>query len=222
MSKPSAKSARRAPVQRRAQETLGSILDAAARVFVEYGYAGGTTNRIAEEAGVSVGSLYEYFHNKTAILEALLERRLAEADLELDLALRGGGARGTAAEAVARVVDAVVARYRTAPELDRVLLEEVPHDAEVRARVAAAEALLARRIELEVLGLAGVQTSRAGPAALLTARTLDALCRAWVFHGLPGLDETGFKRELTRMLGGYLGLRRGTAPQLGVGGGPAW
>jgi AcrR family transcriptional regulator len=191
---------------------------------VEHGYAAGTTNRIASEGGVSVGSLYEYFPNKDAILAALVDRRLKNAEAELDLAFAdlGRGDPPSAVEAVERVIDAVLARHRTAPELDRVLFEEVPHPPEVRASIATAEAALARRLEVHVLGLAGVQAERTGPAALLTARTLEALSRAWVFHGLDGLDEAGFKRELTRMVGGYLGLRRGTSPQLGVGGAPAW
>src|SRR5262245_10380320 len=52
---------RRQPVQARSRATTAAILEAAARVFAEHGYAAGTTNRIAERAGVSVGSLYEYY-----------------------------------------------------------------------------------------------------------------------------------------------------------------
>ena len=51
---------RRKPSQRRSQVTVGAIVDASARVFEERGFDAGTTNRVAEKAGVSVGSLYEY------------------------------------------------------------------------------------------------------------------------------------------------------------------
>lgn len=64
----------RAPVQKRGQLRVESILDAAEAVFGEMGVEAGTTNAIAERAGASVGSLYHFFPNKTAILEALTTR----------------------------------------------------------------------------------------------------------------------------------------------------
>ncbi|GAA2595903.1 hypothetical protein GCM10010411_31700 [Actinomadura fulvescens] len=57
---------RKAPGQQRAVETRERLLAAAARVFSEYGYAAGTTNRIAEAAGHSIGSLYQYFPTSMA------------------------------------------------------------------------------------------------------------------------------------------------------------
>jgi AcrR family transcriptional regulator len=66
--------ASRAPVQKRGQLRVEAILDAAESVFGEIGVDAGTTNAIAERAGSSVGSLYHFFPNKTAILEALAAR----------------------------------------------------------------------------------------------------------------------------------------------------
>ena len=64
---------RRKPSQRRSQVTVTAILDAAARVFEERGFEAGTTNHVAEVAGVSIGSLYEYFPNKDAMVVALVD-----------------------------------------------------------------------------------------------------------------------------------------------------
>lgn len=64
----------RAPVQKRGQVRVEAILDAAESVFGEIGVDAGTTNAIAERAGSSVGSLYHFFPNKGAILEALAAR----------------------------------------------------------------------------------------------------------------------------------------------------
>jgi len=58
---------RKQPTQDRAAKTRQRILDAAAHVFAEHGYAAGTTNRIAEHAGLSIGSLNQYFPNKDAV-----------------------------------------------------------------------------------------------------------------------------------------------------------
>lgn len=64
----------RAPVQKRGQQRVEEILDAAEAVFSEMGVDAGTTNAIAERAGASVGSLYHFFPNKDAILQALTVR----------------------------------------------------------------------------------------------------------------------------------------------------
>lgn len=63
---------RKQPRQDRAEATRRRILEAAAHVFADFGYAAGTTNRIAERAEISIGSLYQYFPNKDAILVELM------------------------------------------------------------------------------------------------------------------------------------------------------
>lgn len=70
---------RKHPRQRRSAQTVERILDAAARIFDERGYRGTTTNHVARDAGVSIGSLYQYFPNKDALLVGLAERHLADA-----------------------------------------------------------------------------------------------------------------------------------------------
>src|ERR1700722_1032131 len=69
---------RKAAKQERAQLTVEAILEAASQVFERHGYAHASTNRIAERAGVSIGSLYQYFPNKDAILVALARRHLTD------------------------------------------------------------------------------------------------------------------------------------------------
>lgn len=66
---------RRSPVQGRSRRTVERILDAAAHVFAERGYAA-TTNQVAEQAGLSIGSLYQYFRDKDELLVALHARHL--------------------------------------------------------------------------------------------------------------------------------------------------
>ncbi|MEP5567581.1 MAG: TetR/AcrR family transcriptional regulator [Halioglobus sp.] len=65
---------RRKPSQARSRRAVASIIEAAAQVLERWGYQGATTNRIAERAGVSVGTLYQYFNNKDEIFNALIER----------------------------------------------------------------------------------------------------------------------------------------------------
>ena len=68
--------ARKQPVQARSEQTLTVIFDATVQVLLRHGYAHLTTTRIAERAGVSVGSLYQYFPNKQSLLAAVLGRHL--------------------------------------------------------------------------------------------------------------------------------------------------
>ena len=70
------RSARRTPAQERSRALCAAIEVAAAHVLVELGYEGATTARIAERAGVSVGSVYQYFDDKDAIFDALAQRIL--------------------------------------------------------------------------------------------------------------------------------------------------
>ena len=66
-------SPRKQPSRGRSRFSVREIVEAAARVFEERGYAGANTNRVAEWAGVSIGSFYQYFPNKESILAVLLE-----------------------------------------------------------------------------------------------------------------------------------------------------
>lgn len=70
--------ARKQPRQSRSRQMVAAIMQAAAETFAELGYARTTTNKIAERAGVSIGSLYQYFPNKDSVLLALHEEHLAE------------------------------------------------------------------------------------------------------------------------------------------------
>ena len=97
---------RKTPRQARSQSTVEAILAAAARVLSRESLAGFNTNRVAEVAGVSVGSLYQYFPNKEALVAALIDRdhaALADA-LETLLAARAEGSLRDTLHAVADVL----------------------------------------------------------------------------------------------------------------------
>jgi AcrR family transcriptional regulator len=114
---------RKAPGQARSKETVSAILEASARILEWEGLRGFNTNAIAVKAGVSVGSLYQYFPNKDAILLALInsfENATQEAILE---ALRSG--RGKPLKPCLRLfVRALVVMHYRRPRLNRVLEAE--------------------------------------------------------------------------------------------------
>ena len=150
---------RRKPRQVRAELTRELILTAAAHIFTEHGYAAGTTNRIAERAGISIGSLYQYFPNKAAILAELLVQhidrgRWTEAD-QLDLSA------GSLATAVRAMVRDAIHNHRDDPKLLRIMIEEAPVSQELldtidrhgKVRVGQVRDLLARHPDVRVRDL---------------------------------------------------------------------
>lgn len=101
-------SARKAGRQSRARETIDAILEASARLVYGSGATPLTTNRIAELAGVSIGSLYQYFPGKDAVLHALIERefnKTVDGHLRHIASIDTG--RVSLEEAVASIVDHV-------------------------------------------------------------------------------------------------------------------
>jgi AcrR family transcriptional regulator len=112
---------RKAPAQARSANTIDAIVEGAARILERSGFADYTTNKIAERAGVSVGSLYQYFPHKDAITQALIEREAATLVQEVKLAL----ASGTPSEALRAVSEAAVRQQFRRPKLAGLLdLEE--------------------------------------------------------------------------------------------------
>ncbi|WP_322012078.1 TetR/AcrR family transcriptional regulator [Paraburkholderia sp. J12] len=109
--------ARKQPTQRRAAATVDAILEAAARILETSGLPGYTTNAVAERAGVSVGSLYQYFPNRDALTAALIERESESLLVDVDAA---AGAATCEASLLALVHAAVTYQMRR-PALARVL-----------------------------------------------------------------------------------------------------
>lgn len=98
---------RREPQQERSRRQVGNLLDAAAQVFAEVGYEAATTNLIAEQAGASIGSLYQFFPNKAAIFRALTERHHAQLRALFDQVLRIEGVQQPLQEWIDTVIDAI-------------------------------------------------------------------------------------------------------------------
>jgi AcrR family transcriptional regulator len=74
MARPIQTNPRKSASQKRPRVTVGTLLEATARVLVRQGYDRASTNRIATTAGMSIGSLYQYFPNKEALVAALIAR----------------------------------------------------------------------------------------------------------------------------------------------------
>jgi AcrR family transcriptional regulator len=196
---------RKKPTQARSRATVDAILAAAAQVLQTKGYAGATTDRIAERAGVSVGSLYQYFPNKDALLVALAERHI-DAGFALVRELLANAFRETSTidDLLRRFVDAMVALHESEPRLHRVLFEEVPLPSSVRSGLRRRENAFATELRELLATRPEVKVPDTGVTAYVLVHTVDALVHNFVLHPPDGIDSVQLKEELVRMLHGHL------------------
>src|SRR5580658_4614608 len=129
MSKEKKSATRRKPVQARAQVTVEAVFDAAIKLLKRAGSASLTTNRIAETAGVSIGSVYQYFPNKHAVFIALHQRHIAQVDDIMRRHLSRPDLE-TLDDLIASMIDGMIGAHRVDPELFELLQTEVPHRAD--------------------------------------------------------------------------------------------
>ena len=180
---------------------MEAVLEAAAQILESRGLKGATTNAIAERAGVSVGSLYQYFPDKGALVLALYERHLAQLGEAMDACFRE--AEGLPLEpAVRHLIQGLVAQYQARPGLQRVLVEEVPHLGGDR-RTREAEATLRARVQAFLEARGGeLAHPRPDLAASVIVPTVEALTHAAAREGR--LQEAELRPELERLVLGYL------------------
>ena len=116
---------RKSALQKRSRVTVNALLEATARILVREGFDKASTNRIAEVAGVSVGSLYQYFPSKEALVAALVDRH----NREVMQAVQGELAEAVnlpIEQGVRKLVAVAVKAHRIDPKLHRVLAEQIP------------------------------------------------------------------------------------------------
>ncbi len=197
---------RKSAKQQRSRFTIEAILEATARIVGQVGLERATTNRIAELAGVSIGSLYQYFPGKESLLAALIERE-ARADLDAMRAALATTRGRPLAEALAYAVRELVARHARSPELYRWMLTYVPGLGQhPKIRAIAAEG---RTLVRDMLGerRAELPASREPAlAAMVLGSAVEAAVHTAIFERPEVLKDGTLARELTLMCQAYLGL----------------
>lgn len=205
MARPVSMNPRKSASQARSQATVDALLDATARILVREGYDRASTNRIAAVAGVSIGSLYQYFPNKESLVAALVARHnrqilallsnamMAVASLDLEPAMR---------ELIRAMVDA----HRVDPELHRIFDEQVPRMGQLaEIEVVKEETFAVVRAYLESrrseIGVTDLDT-----ATFICVTTVETLTHEIVIRppASSRIEAIDFVDEVTRLLVGYL------------------
>jgi len=197
---------RKSASQERSRSTVDALLEATARVLMKEGYDRASTNRIAEVAGVSIGSLYQYFPSKEALVAAVIDRHTQQVSQVTRNALAKVAARPievAAREFVSVAIDA----HRVNPKLHGVLSEQIP-------RVGRLENIEATQREAYTLVRGYLEAHRdeidvADPdlAAFVVVTVVEALTHAAVLRRPDILtDEKArlFVDDVTRLLVQYL------------------
>jgi AcrR family transcriptional regulator len=194
--------ARRKPRQRRAQQTVEAVLDAVVRLLKRGGSAAVTTNRIAEVAGVSIGSVYQYFPDKQGIFLALHQRHIEQIDRLVQEKLFEHAA--SPLDVLMRaMIEALVDAHTIDPELFELMSAEVPHraggtkDFASRLHGAFRLAIQARAHELK-------QGRDLDRVVFVVANMVDALAHAAALRRLACVSLADAKAEITRAVLAYL------------------
>jgi AcrR family transcriptional regulator len=196
---------RKAPRQQRSRVTVDAIVEAATRVLARRGWARFTTNEIAAVAGVSVGSLYQYFPDKLAIAEAIRQRHLDDVLVALAGSDADGDASAPLPRRVERFVDGVIAAHSVDQALHRVLVDEVPLAA--RSTYPEFEAEYLRRYRALVAESGGPGGGAdAGIAARMLSSAVEGAVHAAARRG--DLEAPAMRAELVRLVLAYLSDRQ--------------
>ena len=196
---------RKTASQERSRLTVDALLEATARILVREGFDKASTNRIAEVAGVSVGSLYQYFPSKEALVAALIDRH----NRQVMQAIQGELAEAlklSMEEAVRRLVSIAVKAHRIDPKLHRALTEQIPRVGRLenveffnrQYYVLFENYLKSRRGELSVTDL--------GLAAFVCVTSIEALTHTAVLHRkmVSAEEVDALIEQGTRLVVGYL------------------
>src|SRR3989442_10117676 len=192
--------------QERSRATVDALIEATARILVREGFDKASTNRIAEVAGVSVGSLYQYYPGKEALVAAVIDHHNQEIMRVVRSAL-AEVATQPIEKAVRRLVAVAIEAHRIDPKLHRVLAEQIPRTGRlenVEAFNRETHALFRAYLEEHSDEL---RTVDLGLAAFVCVTSIEALAHTAVLHRSEKLSDEVVRTlvdETTRLVVGYL------------------
>jgi AcrR family transcriptional regulator len=190
---------RRIPRQGRAEETVAAILEASAQLLEAGGLAAFTTNAVAERAGVSIGTLYQYFADKQALLRAIAEREMTTTLAAVSAALRGDS-QASLEVRMRTMVRAIINAFAGRQRARKAVVQAVLLQGNAIEMLAPIIAFLAATPAGALHSLA-----RLGPEQrFVLSRALMGAIRAAVLEDQPFFKSRSFEDELVRLVMAYL------------------
>jgi AcrR family transcriptional regulator len=197
------KPVRRQPQERRARQTVEAVLEAVVRIVKRDGINAVTTNRVAEIAGVSIGSVYQYFPDKRAMFVALHQRHIEEIDRLMNRTIVEH-AHSPLAGLIRAVFDAMIDAHASDPEYSGVIFSEIPHRPEGTHDFAVR---LHGVFRLALASKSSEPHRDLDNATFVVANMIDALAHGAVLRRPPRLSLAAAKEEAVRAVLAYLTWR---------------
>jgi AcrR family transcriptional regulator len=204
-SKKGGRNVRREPRQRRARQTVEAILEAVVRIVKREGIGAVNTNRVAEVAGVSIGSVYQYFPDKRAMFIALHKLHIEEIDRLVNRTIVEHG-KSSLVGMIRGVFDAMVDAHAKDPAYSSVIFSEIPH------RPGNSEEFAIRLHGVFRLALAGKRAEMKrgldlDVAAFVAGEMIDVLAHGVAMRRPRGVGIEVAREESVRAVVGYLSGR---------------
>ena len=193
---------RKLPEQDRSRATVQAIVDAAAHILVKHGYDAFTTNRVAERAGVSIGSLYQYFPNKESLIGELNRRHTMEIEQSVE-ALASAPPSAPIADLVRATIERNIASHLIDPELHRVL-SDIPMTGQFDWQDEFEKRLVRRVRELFEMRRSELAVADLDLAVYIVTRTVEAIVHNAVEERPHDVNSGVLAEEVTRLVVGYL------------------
>jgi AcrR family transcriptional regulator len=201
---PKALKPRKSAVQERSRFTVNSILEAAIQVFTEHGYGQTTTNLIAERTGVSVGTLYQYFPNKKAVLIELWERSMKDADEARERIVKSHQWKGLGTDDLMRCIVKAIYLLHKQTVKPQLFFEDLPQPDFIKQRMAEKESQLLG-LFAEILGKCpDLRKPDLKVAARMMYEVMERLIHRYLSHFGQELAEEDFIHEAADLLHRYL------------------
>ncbi|MBX2798639.1 MAG: TetR/AcrR family transcriptional regulator [Myxococcales bacterium] len=196
---------RKQPRQARSKRMVRALLDATAKVLVEEGWSAASTNRVADVAGVSVGSLYQYFPNKESLV-LTLAREHGEAQVQLIENALDDVSDMSIQDAISKYVEACLRAHRDDPKLHVHLTASVLahglssiHELHGLARPMVRNYLERFRDQLAVRDL--------DTATFLLVTSVESAIHGAILEDPGKLQDPAFEQELVALVCRYLGVQ---------------
>jgi AcrR family transcriptional regulator len=199
---------RKLPRQARAQATVDAIIEATTQVLLDEGYDRFTTARVAERAGVSIGSLYQYFPNKAALASAVIDRCCNHFLAAFESAL-ANHRRATLAECIRAIIDVGLVSHHLTPDLHRIVIDLAP-----RIGVADKAEMVSRTVAKMIESVLQNHSDDIAPeidlatAATIIETVLEALTHRIKLARPTHVQDDALTQEATRLIMRYLAVSR--------------
>uniref|UniRef100_UPI003C7CDC28 TetR/AcrR family transcriptional regulator n=1 Tax=Pseudomonas veronii TaxID=76761 RepID=UPI003C7CDC28 len=194
---------RKVPIQDRSKRTVQAILQAASQVLVRSGYENTTTGSIAERAGVSIGTLYQYFPNKELLVASVIEDHFKEVLSTVESAMRTHINSSRDAWLRAIIYSSLEA-HRLQPDLHKVLIEQVPRVGKYAQALELSEKLCSLLQEHLAHHLPGTPAYQLPMLAFVLETTIEALTHRAVIESPQWLISGELEAQVFMLLAPYI------------------